>query len=211
MTRPIACVFARRPEAGRTKTRLARAVGAAAAARLAQAFLDDTLLALAPLPLMRVLAATEPFEHPGADEVWLQGDGELGARLERVLQRALERSPRAVALGADAVGLPTAAVLDALARLDTADVVFGPAADGGFWLLAVRTCPAGLFDGVPWSAPTTLAAAEAAARARCLTCARVAEWFDVDLGADLVKLEALLRAGRVHAPATARVLTKASP
>ena len=74
-------------------------------------------------------------------ETWLQGDGELGERLERMFQRALETAPWAMAIGADSPGFPLDAIIDAERRLRSIDVVFGPADDGGFYFVAMRSCP----------------------------------------------------------------------
>src|SRR5690606_41919544 len=103
------CVFAKPPVPGQVKTRLLPEVGAEGAARLARAFLEDTLAMVGEVPgVHAVLATTAPFSVPGVppERVWLQGDGPLGARLERILRRGLDEAPAAVALGADSPGLP---------------------------------------------------------------------------------------------------------
>jgi uncharacterized protein len=205
--RPVVCVFAKAPRAGAVKTRLAADVGPALAARFATAFLEDTCAALGTLPLCRVLATTEE-KPPGelAAETWLQGGGELGERLERMLKRALETAPWAMAIGADSPGFPLDAIVDAGRRLRSIDAVFGPADDGGFYFVALRSCPSGAFAGVRWSCPDTLRQAERRLRELGLTTARAEPWFDVDTLTDLRRLAALIDSGRVTAPATARVL-----
>lgn len=210
-TLPLVCVFAKPPRPGAVKTRLAATLGPAAAAELAQAFLEDTCEALRGLPLAAVLATTEPWcAAPLGSEVWLQGEGSLGERLERTLRRALGRSGCAIALGADSPGFPAHALVEAARRLEVVDVVFGPADDGGFWFVALRACPAGLFDGVPWSTAEALCAAERRAAACGLASARGRPWFDIDTARDLHRLCALLDRGRAVAPATARVLRSLS-
>lgn len=204
------CVFAKPPRAGDTKTRLAPAVGAEGAAALARAFLTDTWATVARLPWARpVLASTAPWPEgllPAPVEVWQQGEGDLGARMERILHRGLEVCPTVMALGADIPGLPVAHLEAARAALAEADAVFGPSDDGGFYLLALRRLPVGAFMDLPWSQPETLARTEARLRSLGLTVAHVAPFFDVDVPADLERLEKELAEGRLHAPATAQAL-----
>jgi len=204
------CVFAKPPRAGTAKTRLTPALGAEGAARLAQAFLQDTWALVKQLPwAVPVLASTEPWPEgllPAPVEVWQQGEGDLGARMERILLRALERYPAAIALGADSPGLPTSYLEAARAELEHADAVFGPSEDGGFYLLALKRLPVGAFVDLPWSQPETLARTEARLLSLGLSVRRATPFFDVDVPEDLVRLETELASGRVQAPATQAVL-----
>src|SRR5690606_34893171 len=95
----------------------------------------------------------------------------------------------------------------AFAALDAADLVLGPAADGGYYLIAARG-PLDVFAGIEWSTSSVLAATNARARARGLRVALVERDFDVDTPEDLAELRALLaREDAARAmPATARVL-----
>lgn len=204
------CVFAKPPRAGEAKTRLAPAVGAEGAAALARAFLADTWAMVTRLPGARpILASTGPWPEgllPPPVEVWLQGGGDLGDRMERILRRALEVCPAAVALGADSPGLPRAYVEAAQAALVEADAVLGPSEDGGFYLLALRRLPEGGLANLPWSQPETLARTEERLRALGLSVAHGEPFFDVDVPGDLERLETELNAGRLQAPATAAAL-----
>ncbi|OGQ12247.1 MAG: hypothetical protein A2138_17155, partial [Deltaproteobacteria bacterium RBG_16_71_12] len=155
------CIFAKAPRAGAVKTRLAAQIGAARAARLAEAFFWDTLALAERAPALRVVVALSGDAHllPGLRdrvEVWPQGDGDLGARLQRSLRRALAESPRALAIGTDSPGLPSTLLANARAALHTHDAVLGQADDGGFYLLGLSRCPKelldGLLEGLPWSA-----------------------------------------------------------
>ena len=204
------CVFAKPPRAGDAKTRLAPAVGADGAAALARAFITDTWATVTRLPWARpVLASTGPWPEgllPDPVEVWQQGEGDLGARMERIFHRGLEVCPAAMALGADIPGLPLAYLEAARTALKEADAVFGPSDDGGFYLLALRRLPVGALENLPWSQPETRARTEERLKSLGLTVAHVAPFFDVDVPADLERLEAELRTGRLNAPATAAAL-----
>jgi uncharacterized protein len=204
------CVFAKPPRAGDAKTRLAPAVGGEGAAALARAFITDTWATVTLLPWARpVLASTGPWPEgllPAPVEVWQQGEGDLGARLESIFRRGLEVCPAAMALGADSPGLPLAHLEAARAALADADAVFGPSDDGGFYLLALRRLPVGALANLPWSQPETRARTEERLMSLGLTVAHVAPFFDVDVPADLERLEAELNVGRIQAPATAAAL-----
>ena len=87
-----------------------------------------------------------------------QGEGDLGLRMARCLDRFAPR-PRLL-FGADIPGMDADAIGRAFDLLRGSDMLFGPAEDGGFWLIGQRgpaRCSR-LFDGVPWSHPDTLAA-----------------------------------------------------
>ncbi len=210
------CIFAKPPVAGQVKTRLARSLGQDVAAELAAAFFADTWALVRALPWARpVLATTQAARPEGLAcepdaEVWPQGEGGLGERLERVFQRALERGPWALALGADTPGLPAHLLEDARARLAAgADAVLGPAEDGGFYLLALRRCPPGLLaEGLPWSAADTCQRTRERLESHGLRTELLAPWFDVDTEADLLRLADLLTRGTVRAPSTEEVLTR---
>jgi len=136
-----------------------------------------------------------------------QSDGDLGVRMTHAVAATLARGHDAVVLvGSDAPDLPPAVVAEALGAVSEGGprrVVLGPAEDGGFYLIAARDVPAGLFDGVMWSRPDVLDAVTARARAAGLEVVLVRQWRDVDTGDDLAALAA--RAGP-SAPRTRAVL-----
>jgi uncharacterized protein len=201
----VICIFAKPPVAGQVKTRLAAVLGPERAAALARAFLDDTIAAVRAVPWAQaLLAATGPMESDLP--VLLQGEGDLGARIERVLQAALRDAPFAIAIGADAPALPRRFLEAARAALAAVDAVVGPADDGGFYLLGLRACPEGLLAGLPWSSAETFTRTVERLRSRGLRVEVLERWFDVDRAEDLDRLREALRAGEIEAPRTARLL-----
>ena len=201
------CIFAKEPVPGKVKTRLAATVGAATAARLATAFLKDTISLVHTVDVTTVIAWSGAFESaPRRVEVWAQGEGDLGERIERMFFRALSRSPWAIALGADSPGLPPAYLRAAVEELRTHDAVIGPAHDGGYYLLGVSRCEPALLADIAWSAPSTRTQTVDRLVARGYQVATVGSWFDVDDANDLVRLTRLLREGAVRAEETAREL-----
>jgi rSAM/selenodomain-associated transferase 1 len=206
------CVLAKVPSPGHVKTRLARTRGDAAAAALAEAFLEDTVSSLRELDVSVILAfdGDPPERWAGASvRTWNQGAGTLGDRVERVLARALDSHRWAIALGADSPGLPASHIARAMAALTREGgppAVIGPCIDGGYYLLGLRTVRPGALDTVRWSTPHALEDTQSALERVGQRAEQLESWFDVDEEADLVRLEALLASGAVYAPATARLL-----
>jgi rSAM/selenodomain-associated transferase 1 len=207
----LMCLMVKAPRPGRVKTRLASAVGPHGAAALARAFLEDTLAVLRRLPWAQVVVslagAAGSLDLPADVEIWEQGDGDLGDRMEHALRRALERRRRAFVVGADVPGLPPRVLEAARTALEHHPAVLGPTPDGGFYLLGLDRCEPGLLAGLPWSRTETLARTEERLRERGRAAALVEEWSDVDVPEDLLRLARAIAAGEVHAPATTRALT----
>lgn len=205
------CVFAKPPRAGRVKTRLGQRIGADASAELADAFLQDTLLLTQGLGWAKTVIACTGEMPPGRTqgcEVWFQGKGDLGARIERILNRALANAPYAIAIGADSPGLPVEFLEQAYRELRRGGAVLGPCDDGGFYLLAVDRCPKGLLADIPWSREDTLRRTYKRLCGYGLSVQLLPRWFDIDRAEDLERLSLLLADGQVCAPATAEVLRR---
>jgi rSAM/selenodomain-associated transferase 1 len=133
-------------------------------------------------------AARRWGEGLGVDRCLLQGGGGLGSRLQRQLQRAWrEGAGQVVLIGSD---LPTLALGDlelAFAGLNSAPLVLGAAADGGYWLIGLsRPAAAELFCGIPWGSDQVLAATLAAAARLGLAPLLLEVRSDLDRPADLL-------------------------
>ena len=160
MSRPVIVVFSRIPRLGVGKRRLARTIGDRAAWSLSRIMLSDLLREMRRLPdVVRVLAAT-PDHHarlvaPGFIRTG-QGRGDLGARMQRVFRRYPRRP--VIIIGSDIPCITAADLRGALRRLRGAQSVFGPATDGGYWLIGLAgRRPAAPFRDVRWSTPHALA------------------------------------------------------
>ncbi len=201
------CIFAKPPVPGQVKTRLAQSIGPAQSAKLAAAMLRDVWSVVATLPeAIPVLAASDAGDFAidvPAEKVWLQQPGDLGLRIECILQRALETTPAAIALGADTPLVTAVHLAEAFDCLKSEDAVIGPCDDGGFYLLGVRRCPPGLLAGINWSTEHTLRETELRLRAHGMNAARIPTLSDVDTVADLQRLCSELRSSPLElAPQT---------
>lgn len=209
MRADVVVVFARAPERGRVKTRLAAQVG------------DDLALALYDWLARRVVRALATPDRawdlrvaatpdvaavaawlPEADAVVAQREGDLGARMAGALDDALRDGyARVVIVGTDCAALDARRVSDAFAALSRAPAVLGPAEDGGYYLLgATRALP--VFAGIPWSTEVVAARTRARLAAEGIAWAELPTERDVDVREDLAALAAL-----PDLPAPLRALT----
>ena len=134
----------------------------------------------------------------------------LGDRLQYVLSAALQCGLRQVAaINSDSPTLPAELLSSAFKRLDDpqVDAVFGPCADGGYYLIGVKKPPGRLVTGVQMSTPTVLRDTLAIAAAEGLRVDLLPEWYDVDNAEELDRLSAELAVHPQRAPATSRFLT----
>ena len=162
-------IFAKAPRPGRAKTRLIPALGAEGAAALAAQMLERTVAEALAAGVGPVELCADP--GPGSPE-WegllpvgigasAQGDGDLGARMGRAAQRAIDRGERVLLIGTDCPGLDRTRLRAAAGALEDHDAVLHPAEDGGYALLGLIRFDLSLFEDVAWStadvAETTVA------------------------------------------------------
>jgi uncharacterized protein len=156
-----AIVIAKEPVPGRVKTRLTPPFTPAEAALLAEAALTDTLAAVAAAPVARRVLALDGSAGswlPAGFDVIPQHGGGLDERLAAAFAEAHAGLPLPMVLiGMDTPQVTPGLIADAAGMLDggQADAVFGPAADGGFWLLGLRKPDRSLLAGVPMSRADT--------------------------------------------------------
>lgn len=206
-------LFTKPAEPGRVKTRLVGHLTAEQAADLHAAFLSDVVARLVGgrFDLRIAWALTEGEEPPFGDPPGLRQEGaDLGRRLFNGLATAARRYPLVAAVGSDHPALPlehVEAAFDALAA--GADVVLGPADDGGYYLVGVRreALHPDLFDGVAWSTDSVLADTLERCRRRGLEVELAPRGADVDTPDDLAHLVRHLAAGSAPpCPATEELL-----
>jgi uncharacterized protein len=186
-------VFARAPEPGYVKTRLAAELGAAEAFSVYSRLGERVVAAVRAGGSYSVTVAYTP---PGAEPLmrrWLgasvalrpQSDGDLGERMATAVADAFSAdAERVVVIGTDCPDVTADVVEEAFTRLDAADVVLGPASDGGYYLIGMSRPHRALFDGVPWSSADTLHATLERARASGLSVALLDERRDIDTAED---------------------------
>lgn len=188
-------VFAKAPVAGAAKTRLAPALGAEGAAALAGRMLEHAVSTGCSAGFSRVeVCATPDADHPAfrrlasryAIALSRQGDGDLGARMNRALTRALLSHERALLVGTDAPSITASMLQRAAVALHETDAVFIPALDGGYVLVGLRRAAPALFADMTWSTSEVMQATRRLARTHGLRWVELDPVADVDEPADLI-------------------------
>ncbi len=155
-------IFAKNPELGKVKTRLAKTIGNEKALMIYVKLLEHTH-AVAD----RVFADKAVFYSDKVQEFdildyykfpkFLQKGKDLGERMERAFGQAFAQDyDKVVIIGSDCIEITTEIIEDALTALDDHNVVIGPALDGGYYLLGMDRHYPHLFKGKAWSTPDVL-------------------------------------------------------
>jgi hypothetical protein len=194
-------MLTRLPAPGQTKTRLVPALGAEGAAGLQRLLTEHVALELSALGASG--EARVEIWHERGTARWMRGwlgavpryrpqaGGDLGARLQAVMEQAFaEGAARCLVVGSDCPGMTADHLRGALAALETADLVLGPATDGGYWLVGLRASAApralpALFQAVSWGSAEVLRQTEERAAAAGLAMVRLEPLADIDRPEDL--------------------------
>ncbi|MCS6791313.1 MAG: TIGR04282 family arsenosugar biosynthesis glycosyltransferase [Oscillatoriaceae bacterium SKW80] len=200
-------VFARYPEAGKTKTRLIPALGATGAAELYRKMAEKTLAVAKNLAKTRCScgAATpsltiEVWYTGGNLELmreWLgdgiiyqpQTEGDLGERMANAFSSAFRTSKQAILIGTDCPGLDTAGISEAFEQLQQHELILGPAVDGGYYLIGLKRIIPELFQGICWGTSKVLQQTLAIAHQLNLSYSLLPELADIDHPEDLAILD----------------------
>lgn len=195
---PTLLLFLKAPRAGEVKTRLAADIGPEKALAVYRGLAEQQARRLpADWPLE---VHYTPSDARAEMERWLghglsffaQARGDLGERLGVAARGAFATGARSViCLGADCPALDGARLRGAARALeDGADIVFGPADDGGYYLVGMNRAETAVFTGIPWSTQATLAVSLAAAKRSGLKIKLLERLSDIDTAADLARATA---------------------
>lgn len=195
-------VFTRYPEAGKAKTRLIPALGALGAAQLQRQMTEYTIAQVSPLQSQRFLTVEVRFSGGNVQlmQKWLgtqivynaQGEGDLGARIERSLTAAFVRKQRVAVIGTDCPQLTAELIKCAFEQLDQYDIVLGPAVDGGYYLIGLKRLFK-LFSGINWGSSQVLSQTVAIAQQLNLSIAYLPRLVDIDRPDDLLVWEKIIQ------------------
>ncbi len=208
-------IMARYPAAGKTKTRLARSIGDDCVVELYRAFLTDLARRFAgqictlhwaytPADVdYRAFVTTLAPEYAQHMHCFPQQGDDLGERLLHVFRWTQQHGfSRTIVIGSDSPQISRTLVEQARAELDEAEVVLGPADDGGYYLIAMRE-PHDVFTGIPMSTAVVGRMTIEKAQQQGLRVRQLAPLFDVDELPDLLRLARLLAEDSTLAPVTA--------
>lgn len=187
-------IFAKAPVPGQVKTRLQTRLSADECASLHSSFIIDTI------KLARDAGAADIFLacHPDVEDPFFkkissdfgvalipQNGNDLGDRMENAIDKGLKMGyEKVIIIGSDSPDLPPEYIRKGFKMLDLSDMVIGPSADGGYYLIGGRI-KLDVFEGIPWSTSSvfemTLKKAEKQGRRYSV----LNEWYDIDTWEDL--------------------------
>lgn len=191
---PRLVIMAKRPELGRVKTRLAKGIGAVAATRFYRQTTHAVMRRLGRDPRWQTwvsLAPDHAIDDGGLSSIALpriaQGHGDIGERMQRIMD-CMPAGP-VVIVGSDIPEIKADHIAAAFRALGRADAVFGPADDGGYWLVGLRRRPrvVDIFEGVRWSSEQALEDTLRNVARAGLVHERVATLSDVDTAEDFAR------------------------
>ena len=195
---PLLLIFVKNSISGKVKTRLAQSLGNEAALDIYEKLLAHTRQVTQAFPCQKVVFYSDfippenswPEAHFAAK---VQQGADLGERMAHAFQSAFtaEHQP-VIIIGSDCPGLTTELLQTALQQLQTHDSVVGPAADGGYYLLAMHELLPEVFENKQWSTDTVLSETLADIMKSEKTVYLLPELTDIDTAADWEKCKHLL-------------------
>ncbi|OLP17396.1 hypothetical protein BST81_16505 [Leptolyngbya sp. 'hensonii'] len=193
-------IFTRYPEAGKAKTRLIPAIGPQGAADLHRQLTEQTLATARTFQQQHPLTIT--VAYTGGDEplmrTWLgpdlnyqqQSQGNLGDRMADAFRVAFATGAgKVVIMGTDCPAVTVQHLTKAFQFLAEQDLVLGPAIDGGYYLIGLRTPMPELFQGISWSTEQVLAQTLTIGASLHLTMTLLPPLQDIDQPTDLALWE----------------------
>jgi uncharacterized protein len=200
MENNLLIVFAKAPVPGEVKTRLAPAMDAETAALLHAALVERALMiaqksGIDQIELCCAPDTTHTFFATCADDfdipLTAQGEGDLGRRMLRALQRGIAEYGNAIIIGADCPALSGNHIAEAARALRQQDAVLTPAEDGGYVLIGATRTADSMFDDIDWGSDTVLAAQRRNFASLGFRVHEMPALWDVDRPDDLTRLKAL--------------------
>ena len=188
-------VFVRAPVLGTVKSRLAVDIGPHAALEAYRMMGSRAVAAVAGDIRWDIVIAHTPCSETALISDWLgqhlmiaQSGRDLGERMRNTIAsvRGLG-AKRVVVIGTDCPDISAAIVRGAFELLETTELVFGPASDGGYYLIAMNDVHDCVFTHVPWSSAETLAVSLEHAHRNGLSTALLSVLGDIDTVDDWVR------------------------
>ncbi|MCT4665883.1 MAG: TIGR04282 family arsenosugar biosynthesis glycosyltransferase [Flavobacteriales bacterium] len=159
MTKNLIIVFVKNLSKGKVKTRLAKTIGDENALKVYKALLEKTQTVVENL----LIDSQVHFSEKIADENWdlsqkfVQVGDDLGARMQKAFQEAFQNGyEKIVLIGSDLPSISSDFIQEAFQVLEQKELVFGPAEDGGYYLIGMKNMYKYPFENKAWSTPSLL-------------------------------------------------------
>lgn len=193
----VLMIFLKYPEPGKVKTRLASSIGDKKAALYYRDFVGTILKNTSSLKYVRHIfyspkeKSKEIANWLGSQEVYYEQEGEcLGERQANAFAKSFRQgAKKVVVIGTDNPLVNNDLIVEAMSLLQVNDIVVGPCADGGYYLLGMKKKNDDLFNGIEWSTDKTFERLMNNAENIGLSAGVLREGFDVDTVEDLNMLK----------------------
>ena len=185
----VIIVFLRVPQLGAVKSRLAAAIGEDQALAIYEYMLNRTMQtidAVSTVDKALFYYPDVPHERFKVQHAsyHLQTGKDLGEKMNRAFTTVLQNHESAIIVGTDCPDLTTEIINEAFAKLSQNDLVLGPAADGGYYLMGLKRPTPFLFDNIDWGTDKVLEQTQVCAENGGLTLATVDTLSDIDYEED---------------------------
>ena len=156
-TNELLIIFTKNPEAGKVKTRLAKDLGNDQALEVYNFLLEHTHKITAKLPINKEAYYSS---HIPESDLWSEGDfekrlqieGDLGEKMEAAFKEGFRNGyQKIIIIGTDMYDISTEEIKKAFEELENHEYVIGPAEDGGYYLLGMKSLNSELFQNKEWS------------------------------------------------------------
>lgn len=161
-TRNLLLIFTRNPELGKVKTRLAKTVGDENALEIYRLLLKKTQEVAEKVTADKAVFYSEKIiqnDHwnPAIFQKFPQIEGDLGCKMQHAFEQSFEKGFEKVAImGSDLYDITPEIIEDAFHQLELNDIVLGPAKDGGYYLLGMKSLHKSIFQQKKWGTATVL-------------------------------------------------------
>ncbi len=192
-------IFVKNPVPGKVKTRLAAAVGNDKALAIYLDLVTHTLEAVENVTADKYIYFSDEMDaaigqNGLAFTKAVQSGEDLGEKMKNAFRDVLNSGyKKVIIIGTDCPGISREILQQAFDELNDTDIVLGPAADGGYYLLGMKTLYPLLFDTIEWSTPTVLKATVDRCIQTNLRHQLLEELSDIDEEKDLVHFYKLLK------------------
>jgi rSAM/selenodomain-associated transferase 1 len=184
-------IFVRNLVYGKVKTRLAATIGGERAYNIYAALISHTWSVTQNIPADKIVYYADMVEDK---DTWddrfnktIQHGRDLGERMMNALMDMLEKGYKnVIIIGSDCPSLDEHILNDAFGQLESYDVVIGPAFDGGYYLVGMKSLHPYLFENMEWSTPSVFEVTAARCKSLNLACAVLPRLHDIDDEKDLV-------------------------
>ncbi|MEX2485926.1 MAG: TIGR04282 family arsenosugar biosynthesis glycosyltransferase [Brumimicrobium sp.] len=184
-------VFTKNPELGKCKTRLASTIGDEGALRVYEQLLGYTADFVAKVDAKKYVYYSQNIQE---NDLWnasifdkkIQAEGNLGIKMASAFKENFDAGfEKIVIIGSDCAEINEEDIHNAFEALDKSEVVIGPAIDGGYYLLGMKTFIPSLFQDKSWSTPDLINETISTLKKQQISFSLLKEKSDIDYEEDL--------------------------